>query len=423
MGCRRVLRDYKFSRPSDKPMPSTVSWLDFSESDRRRALEVIELFRDKTTVDELGVGIVRDAISDILFPGTSVIHSRARYFFFIPWMYKSLEAKKVGSSDIAGRARTGEIQLLKVLRDSADPVGTIGVRIGEGLKILPSAIYWQALQRFRIRRFPGTRDQYHRSLDRFYRSPTAVVRNADNERVAGGRAWNWDPYLPEAPSGFPGGVSMKLRQVEAKFLRDRIRECAPGSLYAELLDFDRPPGLSAGPWQFESLRKLSAKTQGQIKHAQIFADIVAGAPFLYNLMLAEKAKRPDAEASHRASLKEWAKSGKAEPSIITSWDRRAFWEFVCSQGGQIPLGTRAFIDRWIDMVAAEGPAAIPASKRARALILDRERQLKRSQARLENDRALQLWQGDSGTRPLTYRWGIASTMLRDIFDGLGAADA
>ena len=37
-------------------MPSVFSWLDYSEHDRRKAFEVIDLFRERDTRDELGVG-------------------------------------------------------------------------------------------------------------------------------------------------------------------------------------------------------------------------------------------------------------------------------------------------------------------------------------------------------------------------------
>ncbi len=33
-------------------LPSTLTWLDYSERDRRRALDVIDLFRESGTVDE-----------------------------------------------------------------------------------------------------------------------------------------------------------------------------------------------------------------------------------------------------------------------------------------------------------------------------------------------------------------------------------
>ena len=45
-------------------MPLTFTWLDYSEHERRKMLEVIELFGEKTTWDELGLGSVRDASAD-----------------------------------------------------------------------------------------------------------------------------------------------------------------------------------------------------------------------------------------------------------------------------------------------------------------------------------------------------------------------
>lgn len=69
-------------------MTSVLAWLDFSERDQRRARELIQLFLQPESRDELGIGTVRDALSDLLFPGISVIQTRARYFLFTPWLFK-----------------------------------------------------------------------------------------------------------------------------------------------------------------------------------------------------------------------------------------------------------------------------------------------------------------------------------------------
>ena len=49
-------------------MTSSLTWLDYSERDRRRAVDVIDLFRESGTVDELGVASVRNSFSDLFFP-------------------------------------------------------------------------------------------------------------------------------------------------------------------------------------------------------------------------------------------------------------------------------------------------------------------------------------------------------------------
>ena len=57
-------------------------------------LDVVDLFREKGTVDELGLGPIRDAFADRLFPGTSTLQSRTRYWLLIPWLYLQLEAER-----------------------------------------------------------------------------------------------------------------------------------------------------------------------------------------------------------------------------------------------------------------------------------------------------------------------------------------
>lgn len=127
-------------------MASTFTWLDYSEKERQRMLDILSTFKEHETRDELGIGVIRDAFSDMLFPGTSVIQTRARYFLFVPWIYKSLEEKKVLSSKIERRARDEEVRLIYALLESNDTNGVIGkeakktssgfqaISIGRGLK-------------------------------------------------------------------------------------------------------------------------------------------------------------------------------------------------------------------------------------------------------------------------------------------------
>ena len=59
-------------------MPSTFAWLAVDAEQRRRMMEAVDQFRDETTIDDLGIGAIRDAFSDTLFPGTSTLHTRLR---------------------------------------------------------------------------------------------------------------------------------------------------------------------------------------------------------------------------------------------------------------------------------------------------------------------------------------------------------
>ena len=105
---------------------SAFVWLDYSERERRKMLDVVDLFREHDTRDELGVGSVRDAFADMLFPGTSTIMTRARYFLLVPWAYQRLERLHVRSAEIAARARQAELNLVEPIERSDDNDGNIG---------------------------------------------------------------------------------------------------------------------------------------------------------------------------------------------------------------------------------------------------------------------------------------------------------
>ncbi|HMS71964.1 MAG TPA: DUF6361 family protein, partial [Baekduia sp.] len=143
-------------------MPSTLTWLDVSDRERKRALDVIDMFRDSDTRDELGLGAIRDGFADALFPGTSTIQTRAAYFLMVPWTYRRIEEKLSGSSRIAAHARNDEIRLIDALVKDGDLEGVIGQDARKNLKRLPSEVYWSGLKRWGIRLFPGSREQYHR---------------------------------------------------------------------------------------------------------------------------------------------------------------------------------------------------------------------------------------------------------------------
>jgi len=211
-------------------MSSTFAWLDHSENERRKALDIVDLFRDQDTRDELGIGTVRDALADALFPGINTIQTRAKYLLFIPWIYKALEESRTKSRDIARRARKHEIALIYELLESKDTNGVIGKDAKASLQRLPSAIYWSGLQVFGIRRYPGSQSQYHRSLDGFYRGRSQAHASAEDGIVELFKLQaNWHDGIPLADEEFPLGVTLELENKEAEYLRQQIMAYVPGT--------------------------------------------------------------------------------------------------------------------------------------------------------------------------------------------------
>lgn len=50
-----------------------LGWVDYSREERETIKELLKVLGESGSLDELGVGIVKDSISDILYPGTFCI--------------------------------------------------------------------------------------------------------------------------------------------------------------------------------------------------------------------------------------------------------------------------------------------------------------------------------------------------------------
>lgn len=407
-------------------MSSYFGWMDYSEKERREALDVISLFQETDTQDELGIGTIRDAFADMLFPGISTVQRRARYFLFIPWVYLDLERARVSSNLAAQWARNKEVALIEGLLKSDDQEGILGKEARAKLKRLPSNIYWQGLGRWGIRLFPGSQDQYHRSLDRYYLTSDRRERSEDGEPISRQQS-NWHPSLPPKPVGFPDKASFHLTRQEADYLQDRIMARAAGTFLAFMVGRDRISERVDFPWQYPEADLLPPRVKEQVHHARCFSETIRGAALLYNLLLARARNSAELVGSYEDEIVRWGRSIQNQPEI-RQWKRPRFWEVVRSENARVQLPTQIFVDSWLDRIfrlleADRSLDSIVGDRDAFELIRHRERALKGPQARLFSQRALELWNGAAGTGQLNYRWPVAQTVVKDILTGLRGGEA
>jgi uncharacterized protein DUF6361 len=399
-------------------VPSTFTWLDHSEVERQKVLDVIDLFRERDTRDELGIGQIRDVFSNLLFPGTSTIQTRAAYFLFLPWIYLDLERRRIPVQSIRQRGRSDEITLIAPLMRNEDYAGTIGGEAGAALQRLASSVYWGGLGTWGIRRFPGSRDQYHRSLDGFYRVLDQRKRDG-GEAGEGLRPRNWHAGVPDPPAGFPREASFQLRKEDAQYLRERILLEVGDSMLAFLVDETDASSVVAFPWLHPDVHRLPASVATILEHARCFSETMHGAALLYNLMLAEKAERRDLIDAYQSRLGDWATEADDRATQLANWDRAEFWDLVLAHQARLPFPTRRFVDQWLDLVLASlGSGVTVNSQVSRQLIENREHQLKRGRSRLFNQRALEMWNEAAGMQRLEYRWPVVQQIVRDIVRSL-----
>ena len=98
---------------------SFVAWVDYSAAEQEKMRQAIALFKETETRDELGLGVIRDILADLLFPGTSTIQTRLRYFLIVPWVYgELLNSRRATSANVAQKVRQLELDLIEPLKAS-----------------------------------------------------------------------------------------------------------------------------------------------------------------------------------------------------------------------------------------------------------------------------------------------------------------
>lgn len=405
-------------------MTAHLSWIDFSSKDREAMLNVVHLFQENEARDELGFGPIRDGISDYFFPGTSTIQTRARYFLFIPWMYMNLENKHVNSSNIERRARNDELALIPRMKDLEDNYGLIGSRAGDTLKRLPSNIYWNGLGVWGIRLYPGNQWQYHRSLDDYYYRNRNILRGEDDNTIFGELRNNWHPGIPQPPEDFPDNANFFLTNEEASYLKERLLANHGDSVLAHFILMEEVVE-SDYLWNHPNITNLPLELQNQIQSARCFSEVMNGASLLYNLILSELRASDEHIDGYMDVIGNWSLSIKDRITEISKWTSniKQFWNSPLVENARIPVRTRNFIEEWVSICIVEKAFLdLKGSKgvalHARHIVSMREKQLKRNNSRIDNQRALELWSGAAGVGMLDYRWGVTKTIITDIITGL-----
>ena len=135
-----------------------LGWIDYSSEHRNKVMAVLHALTAPGAVDELGIGQIRDGFANLLFPGTSTIQTRAKYFFIVPYLLMELEQQRhLTPKSFLQKLSEMELDLIDSLKKNGEK-GIIGETAGRGLKRKPSSIYWSGLRTracFATPIFPG----------------------------------------------------------------------------------------------------------------------------------------------------------------------------------------------------------------------------------------------------------------------------
>jgi hypothetical protein len=410
-------------------MASRLAWLDYSEAQRQRMMEIVGLFRERFTVDDLGLGVVRDTFSDALFPGTSTLHTRTKYLLFIPWIFRSLEDRNAKSSqDVEGQLRAREAQLSLALQAGGESEGVIGRLAGKNLKQFPSFSYWGALGVYGIRTVALTRQQViNRVRSSAGRSGRRSALSSEAEEYTD--LHDWHANLPPAEEGFLERATFALDLEQGAYLEDRIQQTVPDSYLAFLVRNRVDVSDSRHLWDVAALDDAPHDVRQTVIAAEAFSDLMYGAQLLYHLLVARELAAHSGQASTRVDMDAFEESFLHWATLrsLRSPDAQAqpdeFWNLLARLNPRLRSDVREFVDAWLHLATAGDPRDLASDENAARLIGQRERAMKGSLARLSNRARLDTFSGDPNAGRLGFRWGSAKTVIEDLAAARGATDA
>lgn len=403
-------------------MASILTWIDHDPEARERALRILALFQERESRDELGLGAIRDSLADLLFPGTSTLHTRLRYMLFVPWVYTELESRGLKAPAFGREADRTERALVEPLANSVDNIGVFGRTAGHALKRLPSSAYWAGLGAWGIRLTRYSQGEYHQRIDETYERRASLAGRRNSHRVREDdmelhdivAVHNWHPRLPAPPEGFPETVGLALTRDEANFVQGRILAECSGSLLAHLALLSEPTE-SGAPWEHPAHASFADEHHELLTHARNLSDLMHGAALSYNFQLAELKGLDERRDDYQARFEKWA--AELRMTDLRDWSLDRLWKLTSDTSHRVSQRSKYFVEEWRRLTTSS-PAALLTDEAARKLVRLREQHLKGPRSRFTNSRALDQWSGASGTGRLTYRWPNVQRLLRDLYDGL-----
>jgi hypothetical protein len=360
--------------------------------------------------DEVGFLAIHQRYADRFFPGTSVLHTRARYALFVPWLFEDL-AGLVGPA--ASREMRERERVLAGRLSSAGESQVIGGRVFPNPSSQPpSTVYWNALSAWGILRprLDGrtiSRMQAHHLL-----KSAGHATDDDGQPLLEFGA----PFLtlPGRPDNWHDGpINLRLTVEEAAFLRERLAqlrrpESHELSLLARLV---RTKATSPqGMWAAE-VPELAGSDRAPLLRAQQAACLACVGRAVYDALLEMVCETQDGlemSTRHRDHLS----------SVLEEYGPDAVEldvDVLESDIGALPLRLRAVLTATMDWLAVR-----PTNPAALLDVYTVAEGRKGQRARLAmtpNGRARRLeWSSDEHglADSLHYRWGQVSTLLNDL---------
>lgn len=284
-----------------------IGWIDFSKEERNKTLTLLHILQEVGAVDELGIGVVRDAFADKFFPGTSTLLTRAKYFLIVPYIVqeKIEEACKNNwtthkTLEEVNKEERRFAESIWKLHRGEEKLGLIGANAlsqNRWVKRSPSELYWNGIRTLGICGSKGlSLKQYiSEALEHCHAKGRTIGtlrrgENNDGDDIDAGSILGFKPLNINSiyKKGWIKSTDISLTKEEAKYLCKKIKSNINNTVFATSIKHGINLEIYEG--NFFSFAEDISKyvddtTKNTLDYACYFARVIYAARVRYNMML------------------------------------------------------------------------------------------------------------------------------------------
>lgn len=404
---------------------SQLGWVDFSSTDREQVSKILAMLKESGTLDELGIGQIRDAFADLLFPGFSTIQTRAKYLITVPRIFRDYH--------LLSASQKKRKKLYKYLADSEDEVakrlvakhassedGIIGSTMVDkgGVSRRPSSVYWNAFRQFGIIKDTTSLKEFCLEYEKDNEHNHYRTEHEDGADDEGHYRLKDKVELPSLQENWMEDISIDLSKKEADFLYQymsmstNISHSITAQLFKhDLLDLaleEKYKSIEALTLLLINNEKVSAICKETIKLANEFSLAMEGPHIRYNIILSKKNNLNNIEKLEK-EFEIWMKEVNQKKLFYS--DCSETWINAACKKHSAPFKSKtvSFIKSWSGLILSNASIS-----ELDALVEVRAKQNKGNRSLLHKKIVKEDW---IGIRRLDYRWSSAIKILRDISEG------
>lgn len=383
-----------------------LGYIHNNREEQTRVLQVLKMTSESVALDELGIGRIRDAFADRMFPGISTLQKHMKYFSLMPQLYRRATEKRYNRPNEvkAEVIRLERIMTKNLYEGSKDKRGITGSdMIGKNwinyVKYDPAYIYNSGLQTFEILRSSQLYDLIYSASKALYSAPKASKsEDEDMDDDAGEKSGLYQfCSFPNVDYDFTQKCSLDLTAEDKTFITEHIlkAEACKGTLLRYIVD--NPDFAIAERFEQISSAQLPSDLAEIQDLAKRFADFMYMVHIRYNYIFSQY-EDDEMRTLFEEKLVEYRNGGTDIDKVLKA------------------VNLRENSGKWFCKEVAERIAAndIKEGGGLDQLIINRERRVKGNRRKIGNPAYTYGKKNRIHFYKLTYRWDTVKVFAEEL---------